>query len=733
MFGPKNEDFEEFKRGRMRKHSYGEYVSSIPYMERIVDEENRKNLIRTVAKMIWQEYDQTAEFNPNGRHTSKAKSLLYNEGAEKNIAQELNKYKPIQIIRKAVDTGYLENFVLDEPWHFETFLDSDYPTTYPYQHSITITYSAQDKSIFFSREAKERLTKYASWAGDSEDFKNPNGILQQGQIRLGNRHVEHNHGQGSHRQGVFFGDLSVIRANYIDGIDEVGRKTSLYSKPVVIEAQIPSSWLYINTDTKYQSQQYHEDMNSIEELDNKFGNPEGLKEYVKEHRFPGLEFIVGNKPGLPLKYITGVWDPEKSKEPVFVPLTNPDGLSYAKMIKKDFPDLIQDNPKHGEDLSGINTDYCSICGTELLSLVGEEGQVCPLCHKNKEKEKDEIKGSQILSSELQNLEESIQDLRYVIGCLDKLSWKSHEVKKGYESFLSDLDNLKNWESTIRGHNPSRQVFETEQELEDIDTHINSYNNWRRSIEERMSETEKRLGIEMNADKEKMLSHQEIPQLEKIRKELGENEEELKKKVKDLSGQFTRISESQVLEQQKYKKYSKVEDFEVELIKEIYRDLVEIPYIDRDEVIKKLENEASHIEKEIKIQNIFVDIKNKIQRLKNIENHLLDQSTEYEFREEIDSYNRDLKNLKKDFGKIDVKIEFKKLEDSSKIPSLYKSHRETIEDLEAITRNIEANSNNLDQLVEEFEENIPRISELLSKFPLLDLSEEDYSEVKRIAQ
>lgn len=350
--GPSNEDFKKYNYGLERKHAYGNFVSTIPWERRIIDETERDELEKGLERYFYNNFNISKE-----GAAKKANDVLTGQNTARSLNPTLNEKNRLKALRNAVSLSEIENFILDEPWHFEMFMDPEKPTTFPFQHSTVIAYTAQNKFMFFQKEAKQKLNKfewhdgeegvhYQSNGSDSSPFKNPQSVLNQGFMKLGNRHSEGS--KGSRRDAIFFGDLSVIRENYIRQVDRVAKSHDLYENRSVFEIAIPSNRLKLIVDrgeTGKLTGEYHQDMKNISDLKKKFSTPRELRKYIENNRFPGLEFAMDVQPGLPLNLITGAWDPKFSSEPYFIPFSDRNRKSYVDFLRAEFGSKIPDNPK----------------------------------------------------------------------------------------------------------------------------------------------------------------------------------------------------------------------------------------------------------------------------------------------------------------------------------------------------------------------------------------------------
>ncbi len=721
MFGPPpDKEFEEFRRSRLRKHAYAEFVSSIPYEDRLLEEADRREVVEGLARLIYEEYDRTGEFNVNHRHMAKAQAILSGEPSRSRVAPELDRRRAESIIKEAIDKGYIEEFILHEPWHFAVFLNENQPTTYPYQHSTTIAYTAQPKRIFFDSDAKDRLAGYRE-VEDHTDYPNPSSILDQGQIRLGNRHVSHTEGEGSQRQGVFFSDLSVIRQNYMHQLDSIGEETGMYSKRVVFEVQLPSNWLYMNVDRNFQSEEYHQDMESIKELDEKFGGPEGLKEYVLNNRVPGLEFVIASKPGLPIEYIRGVWDPEKSSEPVFVPLSNPEGLSYAKMIKKDFPDLVPASPEAvEEDLGGIETDYCSACGAELVWVMGDEKQVCPVC--NPRLDPDRVGGKQVLSEELQQFEDVVQRLRQLLTDVENMEKRDRRVQSKIQSINTAIENPLKGLSGLRDLEPEKVISR-------LTSNARKYNSLREGVTAEIDSILETLGEQPENQEHRLIGFEDLErETERVREELEHLRREMKDGIKKLSTQFSKIGESEIEAEELYHEANQVEHFEDDLVVDLSRKLHLLPEFDLEKIEKEIDHFFAEIEEEMELLDAFNDIDDFCVYFHRHEKDLKENLDDREsFEEWRDYYNSRVREIAEHIEKFGVEVDNPELEDPDRLKEIVRINHEPTLTIHDMIEEVEKNAESLDEFLEQAEEVMGKIARHFSRIPLIKVT---WQQVKR---
>ncbi len=216
---------------------------------------------------------------------------------------------------------YREKYYQGDPWHLKPFLKGN-RVTFPYEHDSVVLYTGVNKHIFFHKESDERPRK----------SRNAKSVLEQGELKPGNQGGGDPKAEGTATEGIFFGILPVAK-NYAThhSHDSVGG--------AVLEIQIPSKILktiveknagpkevqaYIQKKGSSPPSSWYNNVfkppNPLEKMKEVYGSPNELRKRVLQAEEQGskgeaIQWVVEQE--IPLKYITGVWDVENSRKPVF--------------------------------------------------------------------------------------------------------------------------------------------------------------------------------------------------------------------------------------------------------------------------------------------------------------------------------------------------------------------------------------------------------------------------------
>lgn len=306
---------------KIGEHSYLDLVSSIPYEERILEEAESNRVFEGLEDFLLTKYSLSEKVA-----MQKAEDILKGTNKASDYRPHINNNSRKKLIDEALAEGFITDFNLREPWHPQVCMDPEEFTSYPHQHTTAILYTAQEKHLFFSRKGKKDILEEE----DFNQFYNPESILDQGFIRPGNRHEGEE--EGHMKEGVYLATMNHASMGYQNPSESV-RNLNLYNKRLVFEIQVPTKWLIIDDVARSWT-----DLSSLEELSRQFGSPEGFRKYFEDSHY--TEFKVSINPGIPLKYIRGVWDMEKFSEPKFMPLKE-----YYRHIHAEFPERVPDNPE----------------------------------------------------------------------------------------------------------------------------------------------------------------------------------------------------------------------------------------------------------------------------------------------------------------------------------------------------------------------------------------------------
>lgn len=244
---------------------------------------------------------------------------------------------------------YRKKHYQGDPWHLKPFLKGN-RVTFPYQHDSVVLYTGVNKHIFFNKDSDERPRK----------SRNPKSVLEQGVLNPGNQGGGDSEAEGTATEGIFFGMLPVAK-NYAThhSHDSVGG--------AVLEIQIPSKILktiveknagpkeiqaYIQEKGSSPPSSWYNNIfkppNALEKMRKVYGSPNQLRKRVLQAEEQGskgeaIQWVVEQE--IPLKYITGVWDVENSRKPVFTSFEE-----FLKNLKSQYGENVPPDSNH---ISGL--------------------------------------------------------------------------------------------------------------------------------------------------------------------------------------------------------------------------------------------------------------------------------------------------------------------------------------------------------------------------------------------
>ena len=241
---------------------------------------------------------------------------------------------------------YRKKHYQGDPWHPKPFLKGN-RVTFPYRHDSVVLYTGVNKHIFFHKESDERPRK----------SRNPKSVLETGVLNPGNSHIGSDPNASGHRtEGVFFGILPVAK-HFATQYSHHGVGGT------VLEIQIPPQALITlirnlsNEEIRKYQMKHGEDpemferitaSNGVERLKEKFSSPEGFRKELLTEEEKGrsgedIQWVVEQE--IPLKYITGVWDVENSRKPVFSTFDD-----FLKNLKSQYGEHVPSDSNH---ISGL--------------------------------------------------------------------------------------------------------------------------------------------------------------------------------------------------------------------------------------------------------------------------------------------------------------------------------------------------------------------------------------------
>nr|EGQ40234.1 MAG: hypothetical protein J07AB56_09620 [Candidatus Nanosalinarum sp. J07AB56] len=390
------DELKYLKQIKRSQHSFDLLTSEVD-LEAQIEKGASREIVRELGNYI-SEVLNVSELNH--RHRAAAQYVLglnskADLGVDSSFPKPVLNQKKKQLISDAVSKGYV-SFSLNLPWHASLALDRSQPDTYPFQHSSMLLYTGQDKHMFLKEEEKQFLhEKY-------DEPRNPESILKQGYLRRGVSHndrvpaVSENAAdtrnvspdtpeeRGTRIPGIYCSATPQVPRGYAESSED-----SLLGTGVVLELQIPSKWI-----TAFFRGPGEGDagpkLHNLEQMKNKIEHPSRIRELLQNDALP-FEFIERSAP-LPLEYITGVWDPERTPKPAFVPMEE-----FVPLIRSDIDKKLPDKSQmHGaiRDLDDtkveLETEIETLKKIEKISNPGSnsptqyedaEGGLNPFSHK----------------------------------------------------------------------------------------------------------------------------------------------------------------------------------------------------------------------------------------------------------------------------------------------------------------------------------------------------------------
>lgn len=326
-----------------RRHAYSDYPSSVSILKRALKSPDL--FVERIAGLLKRKKYSDKSKNVDYNARSRAKKILKDLKSGGDALNELEK----EIVSEALDEGFFEDLGLDEAWHPHNFLSDNCGTTFPLQHDTCVLYTGQNKRIFFSNPGKWDIKKAKGY----DEFTNTKSIFDQGYLA-----------KSDTDKTWSINDAVFLTFDYKHAADDRYGGSSfegLYESSVVFEVEVPSSWLTVckapNGDT--------DRFRSLQELIEEYDSPQDFRQRIikGDNNFQEkIQFEI-EKSGLPLEYITGVWDLEKNKNPSFYTLG-----SYHRIIYQDFPFRV---PWNVENVSwNIEKEYARKIRMEKLRSKG---------------------------------------------------------------------------------------------------------------------------------------------------------------------------------------------------------------------------------------------------------------------------------------------------------------------------------------------------------------------------
>lgn len=236
-----------------------------------------------------------------------------------------------------------------DPWHPKPFLKGN-RVTFPYQHDSVVLYTGVNKHIFFHEDSDKRF----------RNSRNPKSVLNQGVLKPGNiggKDAGNAEAEGIGTKGIFFGFLPVAKG-YATGHSYSGVGGA------VLEIQIPTKVLVtlIERDlSREEIREYamehgkppqmterFEPSNGLKKMRDEYKSPEGFRKRCLQAEEKGeageeVQWVVESE--IPIENITGIWDVENSRKPIFTSMED-----FLKTLKSQYGNHVPTDSNH---LSGL--------------------------------------------------------------------------------------------------------------------------------------------------------------------------------------------------------------------------------------------------------------------------------------------------------------------------------------------------------------------------------------------
>jgi len=303
-----------------RRHSYEDFPTTRHVLSRVVGGPSEDEFVDRIVDILHDRDYWDQDEHKRKKAVRRAREIYGKLGTDPDSLTS----GELEVVEDALDEGVLSDLRLDEAWHPHNFLSDEEAATYPYQHPTTVLYTGQNKRLFFSKPGKIDVKKYKqeNGYGDYKEFTNPESIFDQGYVARSDTDKT-----TSINDAVFF-TFDYRHA----AVDRYGGSSfqDLYEASVVFEVEVPSSWITICKNPTGNSERFRD----LNELHEKYGSPEEFRKRVVKgdtETEEKIQFELENS-GLPLNMITGVWDLERSDDPIFYTLEE-----YHRLILSDFP------------------------------------------------------------------------------------------------------------------------------------------------------------------------------------------------------------------------------------------------------------------------------------------------------------------------------------------------------------------------------------------------------------
>jgi hypothetical protein len=407
-----------------KKHGYGDFSPEpAENMEEMLKQNPRDVFLEGIADYVkdhlWNNYHKRYRNNfstnkSQEKAIKKAEEIL--DGEKKtDLPPEIDfsEREHKKIIKAAEQSGYLQNFHLDEPWHIKPFLEGKF-LSFPYQHDYAILYTGVNKEIFFKKEFT------------SKDLNNVKSVIPRryilGRVEEDQKFIDMKE-LGSRDEANWLG-FPGNAAYFAERAEE-----DYKSGGAVLEVLVPTDQLETilaskrnrKRDTGDPHQTVH--VSNLEELkreltEDRFETPlQAFHHYCKISReadphdyVPDAEIVhFAVQHEIPFKNILGVWDYEFVKKPVYESLG-----SYIKTLKSREKEKLPKGIEEDEIKKEIEKElkhlkrFRKLVKDLLKSLLIVKTDI-----KNREKP-DRSFNSDLFQSHISNYQENLRKLKNFI-------------------------------------------------------------------------------------------------------------------------------------------------------------------------------------------------------------------------------------------------------------------------------------------------------------------------------
>lgn len=316
---------------RHKDHDYGEYIKEINFLDVAKESIEDQRIYNRTKEFLIEEYeDRLTGARKRRKIKQKAKQAVHPRlnGPQNFIPKFKGRAGTEQLIKDAIEEGYLRNIKLNVPWHPAIYEDENKLTTFPHQHKAAVVYSGRSMDELYSRKYLKKnevhKNKDRSIQGNGlesvDELYNAKSILKRGFIAPGggNHGVNSKEEEGREFEARFGVFLSAD--NYFMVRSDSG---------FTIEVESPTNLLgFKDRDSP------KEVIWSIQDWFETYNSPKA--DFGREEIVFAKKYGERGEPYLPLKFVNGVHSDEFSTGVAhFYPLKQ-----FAKGIYEKYPDRI---------------------------------------------------------------------------------------------------------------------------------------------------------------------------------------------------------------------------------------------------------------------------------------------------------------------------------------------------------------------------------------------------------